>query len=115
MLIYTLHSAFEDAKEPFNSIGMNRLIFWIDVFTTAMMHNAVLCKVLSNVNVLSSIIRHNAGIAIYVCLNNRKDGCCFQVINNHTTGATSVTINQAKNFVLVSVAASLLDAARLNG
>src|SRR4051794_20476592 len=115
MLLYTFHSTFEDAEKSFNSIGVYRAVFRMNVFATAMVYNSVFREMFLNADILPSIVRHDAGLAVDVFSNARENGCRFQVINNHTASAASIAIDQAKNFIFVSVPASLLDTARLNG
>src|SRR4051794_41098936 len=93
MLIYTLHSEFEDAEKSFDGIGMDRLVRLIYVFASAMLYDSVFRKMFLNADILPCIVRHNAGLAVDVRPNDRHDGCRFQVINNHAAGATGIAID----------------------
>ena len=107
MLIYALHTTFEDGEKAFYGIGMNGGIGKRDILASAMTNAAMLREMLIQKSVLTGIIGHNPGFMGDILFQDRDNGCSLEAVNHHASGFTGFPVNKRKDLAFVGIAPAL--------
>lgn len=105
VLIDAPHVALEDAEVAFNRVRVDRALQRREVLILAMAHDAVAAELAADVEVVTGLVRHQAGFAGRVLPQDRREGRGLQVIDDHAKGAARLTVNEGHQLQLVMVGA----------
>jgi hypothetical protein len=104
MLIYALHTTFEDGEKAFHGIGVNGRIGRGDIFPSAMANAAMLREVFIQKSILTRIIGHNPGFVGNILFQDRHNSCRLESVNYDAPGFARFPVNKGKDFALVGIA-----------
>ncbi|OGP69155.1 MAG: hypothetical protein A2Z73_00170 [Deltaproteobacteria bacterium RBG_13_60_28] len=107
MLIYALHTTFEDGEKAFHVIGVNSGIGQGNIFPLAMLDAIMLRKMFIQESILPSIIGHNPGFMGDILFQDRDNGFGIEAVNNHAAGFTGFPVNKRQNLTFMSIPTAL--------
>lgn len=104
VLVHALHAALENREVALDRVCVDLAD---NVLFLAVAHDAVVGELFADVEVMAGLVRREASFLAQVLAKDRGNGRRLEVVDDHRTRLTSLTIDKAKDLHLVVIGALL--------